>query len=212
MHVALPPLEGLLICGGRSVRMGRDKALLRIDGRTLIEHGLACLDAVAAPVRLACGSRERYGEYGRPLVLDAFEDGGPLAGLLAGLEGAGAERIAVLAVDMPGASPDLFRALHERALSAELDVALLSGARGDEPLCSIVHRRCAPSVRRALESGERRMIGFHASAAGGALRVERFAPAELVPAAQACDPTHNVNTPADWRAWTERTRCAESRR
>ncbi|MBM3978658.1 MAG: molybdenum cofactor guanylyltransferase [Planctomycetes bacterium] len=223
MPLAANLLEGLLLCGGRSSRMGRDKAELRLEGGSLLARGLACLDQVVVRVSLACGPCERYREYGRPLVLDAIEDGGPLAGLLAGLEAARAERVALLAVDMPAVPSALYVALHERALRADLCVAMLSGPDGDEPLCSIVHRRCAPAVRRALQAGERRMVSFHADRVGRPLRVGRFTPAELLGGGATAQglgarsgdplgPARNVNTPDEWRAWVERAERVETLR
>jgi len=175
--------------------MGRDKAELEHEGSSLLARGLSCLSAVAAPVRLACGPRERYIDSGHERVLDAWPDGGPLAGLLAGLERARGDLVAVLAVDMPDVRAEHFLALAELARNADLDVALLTGARGDEPLCSVVHRRVAPLVRAALERGERRMVAFH----GAGVRVGRLAAAGLI--REGADACRNLNTPADFAAW-----------
>jgi molybdopterin-guanine dinucleotide biosynthesis protein A len=184
--------------------MGRDKAELALEGRSLLARGLACLSAVAHPVRLACGASERYRESGHERVLDSGPDGGPLAGLLAGLERARGDLVAVLAVDMPGVRPEHFTALADLAGREDLDVALLSGARGDEPLCSVVHRRVAPLVRAALERGERRMVAFH----GPGVRVGRLA-AEL--ASDGVEACRNLNTPAEFEAWrATRSRALES--
>src|SRR5262245_46926226 len=95
--------------------MGTDKSLLRLHGATLLERAARALDAVAEETLLACGPVERYGEYGWRLVLDRFEDGGPLAGLEAGLSASKSEWIAALACDMPRAEPRIFLELLDRA-------------------------------------------------------------------------------------------------
>lgn len=167
--------------------MGTDKAVLAAPSGDLLERAIACVEAVAGSALLACGPTPRYAERGRELVLDAFADGGPLAGLLAGLERTRAQRLLVLAVDMPEVESAQLAELLRLAQADDLDVALLSSERGDEPLCSVVHRRSAPLVRAALERGERRMIAFHAPT----LRIGRLA----------AEPCLNLNTPADLAAW-----------
>jgi molybdopterin-guanine dinucleotide biosynthesis protein A len=169
--------------------MGSDKALLPAEQESLLLRTIRLLERFARPALLACGPTPRYAEFGRELVLDAFADGGPLAGLLAGLERTRAQYVAALAVDMPAVSEVQFRALLDAAVRDDLDVALLCSERGDEPLCSLVQRRVAPKVRAALERGERRMIGYH----GDGVRVGRV----HVDAALC----RNLNTPGDLDAW-----------
>jgi molybdopterin-guanine dinucleotide biosynthesis protein A len=181
---------GVVLCGGRSLRMGRDKSLLEIGGRTLLERAIAVLDAQADEVLLACGPAERYEELGRPLVLDAFPDGGPLAGIEAGLSRARTEWIAALACDMPRAEPSIFAALLDRAERDGLDVCFLRTARGVEPLCAVYRKTCLEPVRAALGKGERKVVSF--------LRVEprvRAGELELEPGLAV-----NLNTPAEFEA------------
>ncbi|TAJ24304.1 MAG: molybdenum cofactor guanylyltransferase [Planctomycetota bacterium] len=184
-----PTIQGLVLCGGRSVRMGTDKALLPAEEGHLLRRAIAIVECVKRPALLACGPTPRYADMQRELVLDAFPDGGPLAGLLAGLERARAQYVVALAVDMPGVSDGLLHVLLETALRDDLDVVMLSSERGDEPLCSIVHRRVAPKVRAALERGERKMTAYHSDG----VRVGRLP----VDAALCL----NLNTPADVEAW-----------
>jgi molybdopterin-guanine dinucleotide biosynthesis protein A len=155
---------GVVLCGGRSLRMGRDKSLLEIGGRTLLERAIAVLEGIgreaASEVLLACGPAERYADLGRPLVLDAYPDGGPLAGIEAGLARARTEWIAALACDMPRAEPSIFDALLERAERDGLDVCFLRTDRGVEPLCAVYRKTCLAPIRAALETGERKVVSF----------------------------------------------------
>ena len=189
---------GLLLCGGRSERMGADKALLELHGRALIDYPLRVLRGVSEQVLLACGPRARYASLGLPLVLDDVEDGGPLAGLVAGLEAArerGAEWVAVLAVDLPRADERALAALVAEARSSDLDACMLQLERGSQPTFAVYHVRCAPAARAALESGQRRMVSFHRGRVQGrALRVVTRTPAELGVAETV---GANVNTPAE---------------
>jgi len=196
--VARGDVVGLVLCGGRSSRMGTDKALLDLGGRALIRYPMRALAGAADEVLLACGSEARYAELGAPLVLDAIEDGGPLAGLVAGLEAAaarGARWVAVLAVDLPGADTAVVDALVRRARERDLDACLLELERGVQPTFAVYHTRCAAPARRALAAGERRLVSFHAlPVEGRAARIERVRPVELG-ADEAV--AVNLNTPAE---------------
>jgi molybdopterin-guanine dinucleotide biosynthesis protein A len=191
-------VSGLVLCGGASVRMGRDKARLSLGDATLLERAIAILRAVTDDVRLACGPTERYAEHGLPLSLDRFDKGGPLAGLERGLADAPEGLVAVLAVDMPCVEPRLLAALIERAREGDLDVALLCSDTGLEPLCSVWSTRMSAAAKRALSSSRHRIVAaFEERLDDGSLpRVAAFQADELLPACNA-DVARNVNTPED---------------
>jgi molybdopterin-guanine dinucleotide biosynthesis protein A len=127
-------------------------------------------------------------------VLDPIADAGPLAGLLAGLEAARTEWVAVLACDMPRASAGALRELLAEARRSDLDLCLADLPRGSQPMLAVYRRRCAPAVRAALEAGQRRMVAFHALAVDG--RPLRAGTLALADAGAAL----NLNTPADLAA------------
>jgi molybdopterin-guanine dinucleotide biosynthesis protein A len=194
-------VTGVLLCGGASRRMGRDKARIELADRGLIEYPLAALREVAARVVLATGTRPRYAELGHEAVLDGLADGGPLAGLLAGLEAARTEWVAVLACDMPRAGAGVLRELLARAAKDDLDACLLGIERGTQPMLAVYRASCAPAVRRALERGERRMVSFldgTVAESGGARRLRVAAlPAGEIGAGEAA---LNLNTPEELAA------------
>jgi molybdopterin-guanine dinucleotide biosynthesis protein A len=140
--------------------MGADKASLRLAGATLLERAAAELDTIAGQTLLACGSAPRYAELGRPLVLDATPDGGPLAGLEAALARSRTEWLAVIACDMPRAKGRVLLALLEHAERHGLDACLLETEKGVEPLCAVYRRSCLEPVRSALAAGERKVTAF----------------------------------------------------
>ena len=210
MAGAAPLLGGVVLCGGRSRRMGRDKALVALGGRTLLERAVAVLASRAPRVALACGPAERYRELGLTLRLDrsgpasAGSAGfGPLAGIEAGLAGSLADApaggwVLVLACDLPEVPPDALDRLLARAAEGGSDAVLFETARGPEPLCAAYHTDLLPAVRAALDGGERRAIApFRYPLAGGDLpRVARLA----VPESAARAFERNLNTPADLAA------------
>jgi len=189
-------VAGLLLCGGESRRMGRDKARLAFEGRPLAHWPLASLREVADEVLLASGKGPRYGDFGHREVFDPVPDGGPLAGLAAGLGATTREWLVVLACDMPRVEPDLLRALVARARETGADVCLAKGENGAEPLCGVYRRTCLRPVEAALAAGERRMVAFwhYPRADGGRVHVASATASEL---SAASNPAVNVNTPED---------------
>jgi molybdopterin-guanine dinucleotide biosynthesis protein A len=184
---------GAVFCGGASRRMGRDKALLELDGESLVRRATRVLGALVPRVLLASGSEPRYPELGLECVLDATAGVGPLAGLAAvleRLERAPAAYACVLACDMPHVDAELFRLLLERARESGAAVVLPESAQGLEPLCAVVHRDALPAVRAALAAGARRMDSFHERVRVVRVRAEAFGRAEA----------HNLNTRADFLA------------
>jgi molybdopterin-guanine dinucleotide biosynthesis protein A len=156
------PVFGLVLCGGESQRMGRDKALLELRGRSLLERAIGELEPICREVWLASGPSPRYLQLGRLEILDRRARGtGPLAALEAGLVAlrAQSERgwLALLACDMPGAGTALFRELLARVQREDLDACGLSGARGPEPLAAVYSAALLESVGAALDAGERKM-------------------------------------------------------
>lgn len=184
---------GVVFCGGASRRMGRDKALLVLDGMTLLERAARTLAAVTPRVLLATGAEPRYAELGLDHVLDGEPGAGPLAGLAAALARIEHARIAfvcVLACDMPRVPVAVFPALLSRARAENVEACLVRTRGGLEPLCGVYHARCLPAVRAALARGERRMDSFH-----GDIRLVTRSEEELE-----LDCTRNLNTPEEFRA------------
>ncbi|MSR63256.1 MAG: molybdenum cofactor guanylyltransferase [Planctomycetes bacterium] len=170
---------GAVFCGGASRRMGRDKALLELDGEPLVRRAARVLGAVVPRVLLASGCESRYPELGLECVLDCEPGAGPLAGLaavLARLERAPVAYACVLACDLPYADGDVFRLLLECARESGAELVLPESEKGLEPLCAVVHRAALPAVRAALDAGARRMDSFHECVRMVRVRAEAFQP------------------------------------
>jgi molybdopterin-guanine dinucleotide biosynthesis protein A len=184
-------LSGLILAGGRSSRMGRDKAALTLpDGTTLLERQAALLRAVGATEIFASVRRERnYRLKEIKLVHDALPDAGPMAGLVAGLRATPSGLVAVLAVDMPAVQESHLRQLLALA-SPERGVVPVADGQC-EPLAAIYPSALAASAEAALTGG---LGSVHAWARGEAARGRLLlwdAPAEWAPLFK------SWNTPAD---------------
>jgi molybdopterin-guanine dinucleotide biosynthesis protein A len=176
--------------------MGRDKALLELDGRPLIQIVVERMITVCAEVLIVSGDAAAYGGFGVPVVQDRFQDVGVLAGLHAGLEAASHELTLAVGCDMPFLKPEVLRAFAGWAAGA--DVALLRRGEYVEPLHAAYRRACLPAIEKAIHAGKRRIISFFSE-----VRV-RYVTLEEV---KALDPQmesfRNVNTPEEWEAASE---------
>jgi molybdopterin-guanine dinucleotide biosynthesis protein A len=184
-------VTGFAVAGGRSQRMGSDKALLPWAGTTLLEHTLARLRDVCAEVCILSGVQIRYANYGVPVHADVVPEAGPLGGVHAGLLNLRTPVGLFLAVDTPLIPPALLGALAAAAAGFDAVVPVVGGL--PEPLCAVYRGTCLEPVRRRLEAGERKMTSFWPF-----IRVRTMAEDEL---AIFGDPTlmfRNLNTTEDY--------------
>ena len=179
-----------VLAGGRSSRMGRDKALLLFDGRPLVQHVANQAGVVSHPVTLV-GSASRYANLGYPVIEDIFPGNGPLGGIHAALAHTVSDWNLILACDMPQATPDFLSQLSARAEGCGLSAVVPVSPDGlAQPLCAAYHRRCAGDMERALRTHIRKVADAIA-----AFDVD-FWP---VPESHYF---RNLNTPEDWSAYS----------
>jgi len=152
-----------VLAGGKSSRMGRDKALLPFKGRVLVELIAAEARAVAGNITLI-GNPALYAYLGYPVVRDIFLGCGPLAGIYTALTVTQADWNLIVACDMPGVTAEFLAQLMERAEASGADAVLPAGPDGmPEPLCAAYHRRSAEGIASALAQGVRKVTDGLAS-------------------------------------------------
>ncbi|RME37768.1 MAG: molybdenum cofactor guanylyltransferase [Thermoflexia bacterium] len=187
------PVTGVVLAGGASRRMGRDKAFLELAGRPLIAHVLDRMAEVCAEVLVVANDLPRYAGLGVRVVPDVFPGVGVLGGLHAGLQAAHHDLILAVGCDMPFLNPALLRAFG--AWAEGYDVVALRRGEQVETLHAAYRRACLPAMETAIRAGERRIISFFPH-----VRVRYVAPEE----AEVLDPGlrsfRNVNTPQEWEA------------
>ena len=166
-------ISGFVLAGGRSSRLGRDKALLpwpphgsaEGNSQTLLAHAVARLQRICNTVAI-CGNRDDLSRT-ETVIPDALPDSGPLGGIVAALEHSSTDWNILLAVDLPFLPVEVLQALTARASATEDAVATscrsslpsvacvlpyLDGL--PQPLCGLYHRALAPGLRRALQTGK----------------------------------------------------------
>ena len=148
-----------IMAGGRSRRMGRDKAMVELGGRTLLERALDTWQGFGAAVQLSVGPGERgvlAPEGVRP-VPDVYPERGPLGGLHAGLLTCDTELLLLTAVDSPFVTKELAEALAKAAEAIPGDAYVYSVNGRPQPLFGLYRKSCLPAAEALLSAGENRM-------------------------------------------------------
>jgi molybdenum cofactor guanylyltransferase len=143
---------GFVLAGGRSSRMGRNKALLPFRGGVLIES-VAGIVRQAAGEAILVGDPNLYAALGFTVVPDLYPGEGPLGGILTALRHSGASWNLMVACDMPDLTVDFLNDLFARAEGSGADALLPAGPSGRlEPLCAVYHSRSRPALLDVAEA------------------------------------------------------------
>jgi len=147
-----PGFSAYILAGGKSSRMGTDKAFLSLHGRTLLGRALDLARQLTANVHIV-GDASKFSAFA-PVVEDIFPGCGPLAGIHAALRSSRTDLNLILAVDLPFASLALLQYLISQADAApNAQVTLAKTSEGWQPLCAIYRRNFADEAERALTQG-----------------------------------------------------------
>jgi molybdenum cofactor guanylyltransferase len=200
-------VNAFVLAGGQSTRMGRDKAMLELDGRPLVEQTLNKLRSLDLNPRIG-GSRPDLARFAA-IVADNCAHAGPLAGIEAALAASDSDLNLFVPVDLPGIPAAFLRWLIRRAETSHALATIPRYGNRPQPLCAIYSQRLLPGLRLALGAGNLKImdaIRQSASALGefiDAFDVESVAaasPAEWPSDSRPADWFRNVNTPADYWA------------
>ncbi len=207
-----PPVSGIILAGGQSRRMGRDKALLDFAGAPLLARVIARVQAVCAEVVIVANQADAYARFGVRIIGDVYPGKGSLGGIYSGLLAASNPYALVVACDMPFLNEPLLRYLI--SLIADVDVvvpraadpssnAMRKGARRNDhrlakgldlhPLHAVYAKTCLPAMDERLRADDLRLISYF-----DAVRVRIVESAEV----DRFDPQYlsffNANTPDDY--------------
>lgn len=198
-------MNAFVLAGGQSTRMGRDKALLMLDGGTLIEHMLNKLRTVGLTPRI-CGSRPDLARFAE-VVPDNFVQSGPLAGIEAALAVSDSDLNLFVPVDLPGIPPEFLVWLMARAETSHAVATIPRFSDRLQPLCAVYSRRLPEGLQQSLGAGHRKVMdGIRASATALGESIDAFdmecvaatAPAEWPLRPPLAEWFRNINTPADY--------------
>lgn len=148
--------------GGKSSRMGQDKALLPFLGEPLIVRVIRRVQSIADEILITTNYPENYRFLDVPLVSDPIPDRGALGGLYTALDAAQGEFVGIVACDMPFLNPNLLVYALGQAQQYSADAAIPGTEKGLEPIHAVYRKAtCLPVVKKALDAGKWRMISWH---------------------------------------------------
>lgn len=188
MDGSFSDVTAFILAGGKSTRMGADKALVMLDGRTLLARVLELARSVTPDVRIV-GDPAKFAAFA-PVVEDVFRDCGPLGGIHAALRASQAELNLLLAVDVPFVSAALLRYLIRRAReSRSATVTVAQSGGGWQPLCAVYRREFAEVADQSLRAGR-----FKIDALFDATRTQAISEEELAAGGFSASMFRNLNT------------------
>lgn len=174
--------------------MGCPKAMLRIEGETMLDRQIRVLGSVARQVVVVGGNPEYLTSPDVPMAQDAVLRRGPLAGIYTALLQTRTDFNLVLASDLPFVSRRLLRYLAARAVAAGSDVTIPRSREGRfQPLCAVYRRRALYAIRISLASGQNKLSSFFPRVRCQAVPWRDLARAGFQPSV-----FNNMNTPEDY--------------
>jgi molybdopterin-guanine dinucleotide biosynthesis protein A len=161
MPPRFPTVSGFVLAGGKSARMGSDKALLELAGVPMLLRTARLLEPLVCAVTVI-GPPERYAALWAPVIPDEVSSQGPLGAVATALHASSTDWNLIVGCDMPYLSQPWLEYLLGRAIGSQADAVMPvttddAGRPRPEPLCAVYHRQCWAAVRAALERGVRKV-------------------------------------------------------
>ncbi|HEX9991010.1 MAG TPA: molybdenum cofactor guanylyltransferase [Chloroflexia bacterium] len=189
----------IILAGGRSTRMGTNKALLRLSpgGLTVIEQVVSRLgEAGLPPDLLITNTPHEYAFLVLPIAPDDAPGAGPLGGILTALNHSPYKRVLVVACDMPMLNPMLLR--YMASLPGDYDALIprwtdVSGRKRLETLHAIYSRGCIGPISERIKAGDLKVAALAED-----IRVRYLEEGEMRRYDPGLQSFRNVNTPEDW--------------
>lgn len=184
-------VAAFVLAGGKSSRMGKDKAFLKLGKETLLERALRLAHEITPDVRIV-GERAKFAAFAAVLE-DVYRDRGPLGGIHAALQGSSAAFNLMVAVDVPFVEARFLHYLvgEARASDAMATVAQVCG--GFQPLCAVYRREFAQAADHALRAGKNKIDALFAM-----VQTRVVTETDLTGLGFSPEMFGNLNTPEDW--------------
>jgi molybdopterin-guanine dinucleotide biosynthesis protein A len=183
-------VTAFILAGGKSSRMGSDKAFVQLAGETLLAKALRVARSVTEEVRIV-GDAGKFSAFGR-VVEDVYRDQGPMGGIHAALSASSTDLNLILAVDLPFVEANFLRYLLSRARKSGAMVTLPRAAQHLQPLCAIYQRAFAVVAEESLRNGKNKIDSLFARVQTCVIEEEEVVRGGFSPAI-----FRNLNTPDD---------------
>lgn len=187
----MTPLTAFILAGGKSTRMGSDKAFLELAGRSLLEHAFALASAITEEVKIV-GDVVKFASFGA-VVPDVYSGRGPLGGIHAALAASSTDWNLILGVDLPFLQPHFLNYLIAEAHHSGATVTVASAEGHFHPLCAVYRKRFYDVADRALAKRRNKIDALF-----GEVPTRVIGEDELTSSSFNASMFRNLNTPEDW--------------
>jgi len=151
-------MTAVILAGGKSSRMGSNKAFLKLKGKTFIERQINLLREMFDEIFISANTPSEYEYLNLPVFKDIYPDKGPLCGIYTSLINSSSLYTFMLACDMPFVEIGLIKYL--KGFTREYDVVVPKSERGLEPLHAFYSKNCIDPIKKELDSNNLRIISF----------------------------------------------------
>ena len=151
-------MNASILVGGKSSRMGSNKAFLELKGKTFIELQIELLREMFDEIFISANTSSEYEYLNLPIFKDVYPGKGPLGGIYTSLINSSSLHTFMLACDMPFVGPELIKYLKD--LTKEYDVVIPNSEKGLEPLHAFYSKKCIDPIKRSLDENNLRIISF----------------------------------------------------
>lgn len=180
-------ITGVILAGGKNTRMGSDKGLLQVGGKSIMERQIAVLQPLVKEI-IIIHNGDNYTQLGHQIHIDIIPDCGPMGGIYTALMVSQTPKIFVLSCDMPFVSPELIKMIIEEA--ENYDIAIPRHGNKLEPLYAIYDQSCLGTLKKLLDQRALKMMD--------ALQFFKVKEIRVPDKILVTQPFININTPEDY--------------
>lgn len=141
-------LNAIILAGGKSTRMGTDKTLLKMNGKTLLETVVEICQLVCSSIIIS-SNNPAHGVFGYPVIADEQKDCGPIGGIYSCLKQSETDWNFIISVDTPFVTPDFIQFLLQH--SGNFDAVIPEYYGKTEPLIALYNRSCLPVIEKQIQ-------------------------------------------------------------
>jgi molybdopterin-guanine dinucleotide biosynthesis protein A len=183
-------VTAFILAGGKSSRMGSDKAFLQLGGETLLQRALKLAREVAGEVRIV-GDASKFKEFAQ-VVEDEYRERGPLGGIHAALTSSATELNLAIAVDLPFVTRELLHYMVAQARNSGAVVTVVRADGGWQPLCAVYRHEFAIPAQAVLNAGKNKIDALFTEVETRVVEED-----ELIRAGFSAEMFRNLNTPEE---------------
>ena len=191
------PITGVILAGGKSSRMGQNKALMSLGGKRLVHRVVEVMRSVFDDLLMVTNTPDVYADLGIPMAPDVWPDKGSLGGVYSAIYRVATPYCLAVACDMPFLQAAGLRYLITQMANYDVVVPDVLGEL--QTLHAIYSKACLQPIERRLETNRLRIVGFFPD-----VRVRTVTASELEPYDPELLAFQNLNTPEEFQAAEQR--------